>query len=78
MAAAPSFAQKAGPSSWENDLTPISPADWNDQFAAHLLERAGFGGTPEEIQVLGKMTPGQAIARLVRFHGVDTSDLPPF
>jgi len=78
VAAAPSFAQGTGPSSWENDLTPINSADWNDQFAAHLLERAGFGGTPEEIQALGKMTPEQAIARVVRFHGADTSDLPPF
>ena len=71
-------AQTAGPAKWQNDLTPIGAADWNSDFAAHLLERAGFGGTPEEIAALAKMTPAQAIARLVRFEGTDTSKLPPF
>ncbi len=63
---------------WQDDLTPIGPGDWSDQFAAHLLERAGFGGTPEEIRTLAKMTPTQAVARMVRFEGVDASHLPPF
>jgi uncharacterized protein DUF1800 len=71
-------AQKAGPAAWQNDLTPIAAADWNYDFAAHLLERAGFGGTPEEIQALAKMTPAQAVARLVRFEGTDTRNLPAF
>jgi hypothetical protein len=74
----PVLAQAAGPVKWQNDLAPIGPADWNYDFAAHLLERAGFGGTPEEIQALAKMTPAQAIARLVRFEGTDISNLPPF
>ena len=72
------MAQTAGPAAWQNDLTPIGPADWNYDFAAHLLERAGFGGTPDEIQALAKLTPAQAIARLVRFEGTDISQLPPF
>jgi hypothetical protein len=72
------LAQTAGPARWQNDLAPIGPADWNYEFAAHLLERAGFGGTPEEIQALAKLTPAQAIARLVRFEGTDISQLPPF
>lgn len=72
------MAQTAGPAAWQNDLTPIAPTDWNYEFAAHLLERAGFGGTPEEIQALAKLTPAQAIARLVRFEGTDVSKLPPF
>jgi len=78
IAALPAAAEKAGPSAWQNDLTPISAADWNYDFAEHLLDRAGFGGTPEEIQALAKMTPAQAIARLVRFEGTDISKLPPF
>jgi hypothetical protein len=72
------LAQKAGPSTWQDDLTPIAGADWNYDFAAHLLERAGFGGTPEEIDALAKMTPAQAIARMVRFEGTDASGLAPF
>src|SRR5262245_61858074 len=46
----------AGPDSWAGDLSPIGKADWSDDRAAHLLERAGFGGTPEEIEELAKMT----------------------
>ncbi|HET9831899.1 MAG TPA: hypothetical protein VFP91_09325, partial [Vicinamibacterales bacterium] len=46
LSAAPS------PSLSVDDLSPISPADWNRQRAAHLLERAGFGGTPEDIAKL--------------------------
>src|SRR5438477_169835 len=72
------LAQKTGPPAWQNDLTPIPPADWNYDFAAHLLERAGFGGTPDEIQDLARMTPAQAVARLVHFERTDVSKLPPF
>ncbi len=71
-------AQAAAPANWQNDLTPITPSDWNSDRAQHLLERAGFGGTPEEIQALAKLTPSQAVARLVHFEGVGTSNLPPF
>lgn len=78
VAAACAVAQTAGPAAWQNDLTPIGPANWNYDFAAHLLERAGFGGTPEEINALAKMTPAQAVARLVRFQGVDAGQLPAF
>ncbi len=72
------ISQTAGPAAWQNDLTPIAASDWNHDFAAHLIERAGFGGTPDEIQALAKMTPAQAVARLVRFEGADSSHLPPF
>jgi len=78
VAAACALAQTAGPAAWQNDLTPIGPASWNYDFAAHLLERAGFGGTPEEINALAKMTPAQAVARMVRFQGVDATPLPAF
>ena len=30
-------------------FTPLSPQQWNYETAAHLLNRAGFGGTPAEI-----------------------------
>src|SRR5579864_3545185 len=78
VAAAIAAGQTAGPAAWQNDLTPIGLSDWNYDFAAHLLERAGVGGTPDEIQALAKMTPAQAIARMVRFEGTDASSLPPF
>lgn len=70
--------QAAAPAKWQNDLTPIAASDWNYDLAAHLLERAGFGGTPEDIDALAKLTPSQAVARLVHFEGVGTGNLPPF
>jgi Protein of unknown function (DUF1800) len=71
------WAQKTGPAQWQNDLTPISPADWNADFAAHLLERAGFGGTPEEIQALARMTPAEAVRQMVHFQNIENK-LPAF
>ena len=68
----------AGPAVWANDLTPIRAQDWSYDRAAHLLERAGFGGTPEEIQRLADMTPEQAVRHLVRYQDVDNSQLQPF
>jgi uncharacterized protein (DUF1800 family) len=62
---------------WENDLASIVPSDWNYDFAAHLLERAGFGGTPEEIQALARLSPAEAVRRLVYFENIENV-LPPF
>ena len=74
----PGAARQGGPTAWRNDLAPIAASDWNYARAAHLLERAGFSGTPDDIEALAAMTPGEAVARLVRFEDVDNSHLPPF
>jgi len=71
LAAAPS------PASWVDDLSPITAADWNAERATHLLERAGFGGTPDEIARLAAMTPQQAVDSLVEYARVD-DPAPPF
>lgn len=63
---------------WVDDLDPIGPADWNYESAAHLLERAGFAGTPTEIEALARMAPEDAVRRFVEFRGIDNSHLPPF
>ncbi|MBC8007513.1 MAG: DUF1800 domain-containing protein [Prolixibacteraceae bacterium] len=62
---------------WIGDLRPIVPEDWNAQRAAHLLERAGFGGTPAEIAQFAAMTPDAAVRRLV-YHKDIANDLPAF
>ena len=67
-----------GPEGWINDLAPIAPADWSHDRAAHLLERAGFGGSPEQIAQLAAMTPQQAVNYLVDYEKIDNSKLPPF
>src|SRR4029453_6015146 len=64
-------------SAWADDLTPITAADWNYERAAHLLERAGFGGTTEDIRRLAALTPRQAVDSLVDFESIK-SDLKPF
>jgi uncharacterized protein (DUF1800 family) len=72
------LASAPGPASWQDDLAPITTADWNYDSAEHLLDRAGFSGTPEEIQKLAAMTPEQAVRSLVYYDGVSTDHLPPF
>jgi len=67
----------AGPESWTGDLRPLATTDWNRARAAHLLERAGFGGTPEEIDRFAAMTPEQAVRRLVYSKNIP-NPLPAF
>jgi hypothetical protein len=67
----------AGPNAWTGDLTPLSATEWNRARAAHLLERAGFGGTPEEIDRLAAMTPEEAVRHLV-YHKSIPNPLPEF
>src|SRR4029077_6189720 len=61
------------PASWTDDVSPITAADWNADRAAHLLARAGFGGTPEEIERLACLTPQQAVDSLVEYQRIDNS-----
>ncbi len=63
---------------WINDLSPITAKDWNYDRAAHLLERAGFGGTPDEVAKLAAMTPEAVVNFLVDYEKVDDRLLPAF
>jgi hypothetical protein len=58
-------AQAADP--WLDDLQPLPKREWNYERAQHLLERAGFGATPQEIEQLAQLTPAQAVRKLVRY-----------
>jgi hypothetical protein len=66
------------PDSWAGDLSPITASDWNRDRAAHLIERAGFGATPEGIARLGALSPTEAVNRLVDYDAIDARSLPPF
>ncbi len=57
------------------DLSPLDAREWSAVHAAHLLERAGFGGTPQEVARLAAMTPAEAVGSLLH---ADPGDLPPF
>ena len=77
-AAAPDAAASSG----QDDLRPIADAQWTSASAAHLLQRAGFGGRPDEIAALTALGPREAVRRLVRWQSVpedfvafDESDL---
>ena len=67
-----------GPTSWIGDLEPISEAEWNYDRAAHLLERAGFSGTPTEIRNLASLTPEAAVRSLVNYDPINNDHLMPF
>ena len=60
------------------DLSPISAQEWNAAQAAHLLERAGFGGTPTEVARLAALSPVAAVRYLVRFDGAPPVTSPAF
>jgi len=48
---------------------------WNRRLAAHLLRRAGFGGTPADVARFAAMSPGAAVDALIAFPS--SSALPP-
>ncbi len=63
---------------WVGDLSPLAESDFGYEQAAHLLERAGFGGTPAEIEGLVALGLAGAVARLVDYEAIDDSALAPF
>ena len=65
-------------SAWIDDLSPLNAENWNYDRASHLIERAGFGATPEEIHELAKLSPEEAVERLLDYEAVDASGLAEF
>ena len=61
------------PASWTGDLAPIAPSDWTYDRAAHLIERAGFGGTPEEIERLASLDAAAGRRPPRRLRGASTT-----
>ncbi|MGR8922090.1 MAG: DUF1800 domain-containing protein, partial [Gammaproteobacteria bacterium] len=59
-------------------LAPLPAADWTRAHAAHLLERAGFGGTPAEVDRLFARGRAGAVDYLVHFTGAPADGLAPF
>ncbi len=50
-------------------LEPLKSGGWTESAAAHLLNRAGFGGSPSEIRRLHALGVEGAVARLVEGAG---------
>lgn len=58
-------------------LTPLPASKWNYTTAAHLLNRAGFGGTPAEVDKLAAMDPDGAVAYFVDYEKISDSTPDP-
>lgn len=71
-------------------VSVLQPAGWDARQAAHLLRRAGFGGTPAEIQAAVQQGKAAAVDALLNVEqipddvderakaaGIDIADLPP-
>ena len=58
-------------------LKPLSEQSWNYETAAHLLNRAGFGGSPSEIERLAGLGPDQAISFLIDYEIIPDPTLDP-
>jgi uncharacterized protein (DUF1800 family) len=59
-------------------LKSLAVSKWNYATAAHLYSRAGFGGTPEEIEKLAAMSPSEAVAYFVEYEKIpDLAASPP-
>jgi len=58
-------------------LRPVAAADWTPEHARHLLFRAGFGGSIQDVQTFYKLGPVEAVNRLVEFGGRPALDSPP-
>jgi len=54
-----------------------SRANWNKTTAAHLLNRAGFGALPEEIQQAADRGMAKTVDYLVDFENIPTAFPPP-
>ena len=57
-------------------LTPLSSEKWDYETAAHLLDRAAFGGTPAEIEAVEKKGLSAMVRELVDVSN-ESANIPP-
>ncbi len=58
-------------------LNQLSKETWDNQTAAHLLNRAGFGGPPEEVAALANMGLEAAVSSLLDYERIPDSTPDP-
>ncbi|MCY3597681.1 MAG: DUF1800 family protein, partial [Rhodospirillales bacterium] len=78
IAAAGSAGERTAMTHWEGDLAPITASEWTYEHAAHLLERAGFSGTPEDVARLAALSPEDAVSFLIDWERVPNDRLRNF
>jgi uncharacterized protein (DUF1800 family) len=71
---APTSFRPAGPL----PAAPLAPytGAWNAKLAAHLLRRAGFGGSPADVARLASLSMNDAVDSLIHFPAVDLPAQP--
>src|SRR5262245_8594171 len=60
----------AASASVSSSLAAVTNANFGFEEARHLLWRAGFGGTPGQIQTLAKWGPDKSVDHLIKFDKV--------
>jgi uncharacterized protein (DUF1800 family) len=58
-------------------MKPYQPREFSFADAAHLLRRAGFGGTVDEIEALRKLGPQKAVDSLLTWNDNDATSKNP-
>ncbi|MFN3166525.1 MAG: DUF1800 family protein [Phycisphaeraceae bacterium] len=58
-------------------LSPIPARDFGPAQARHLVNRAGFGGTPAQLADWHTLGLDRAVGQLVDYNGIATPDLEP-
>ncbi|MBX3404805.1 MAG: DUF1800 domain-containing protein [Phycisphaeraceae bacterium] len=58
-----------------SSLAPIRARDFGFEQARHLLWRAGFGGTPQQIQTLASWGPERSVDYLLNYDAIPTEDV---
>lgn len=58
-------------------LNPLPALKWNYGTAAHLFNRAGFSGTPSEIDKLARLGPDKAVDHFVEFEKIPDTTANP-
>jgi hypothetical protein len=56
------------------ELKPLADERFDADCARHLLNRAGFGGTPQQVQALADLGLAKAVDRLVKYESIPFKD----
>jgi uncharacterized protein (DUF1800 family) len=58
-------------------LEPLPASQWNGDTAAHLMNRAGFGGNPQDIENLRQMGLFRAVSWFIDYERIPDDTPPP-
>src|SRR4029450_6819787 len=60
-----------------NSLKELKPRDFDYWKAQHLLNRAGFGGTPSQVRALANMALSGAVDYIVDYDKITVAAIDP-